>query len=111
MNIENVSILNVISIIYFFLPLMLKNSKIAAIVFINGLLCHCNIHINEIFYYDYICNFFIIIYKNYYNPEIRMLSLLGSSIATSNIILFRKYRYNRYIADIIHIMSHTLYRK
>lgn len=103
---ENISIINLISLCYFFLPLIIYHkSYISYIVFINGLIFHSNKNNIYLFCYDTIFNIFLVIYKNYYNPNINKLTLIGSTIFVFNVFLYRKYKYNRSLSDFIHCVS------
>ena len=83
---ENISIINLISLCYFFLPLIIYHkSYISYIVFINGLIFHSNKNNIYLFCYDTIFNIFLVIYKNYYNPNINKLTLIGSTIFVFNV--------------------------
>lgn len=107
-NLSNISFVNIIVLLYYY-PFLIMNKKsiTATIVLLNGLIFHTNRRNNTLFYYDFICNIIMILYKNYYNSNIRLLSAVGSVVGGSNIILYRKYNYNRHIADIIHVISTT----
>jgi len=105
---ENFSIININALLYFYPYLIVtKGSLTAFIVLINGLLFHTHRKNEYLFYYDLICNIILISYENYYNPNMRLLSILGSIVSCSNMIMYRTYNYNRYFADIIHVLSTT----
>lgn len=102
---ENISIINLISLCYFFIPLIIYHkSYIATIVLINGLVFHSNRNNYYLFLYDTISNILLVSYKNYYNPNINYLTYIGSTFFILNVILYRKYNLNKYISDIIHVV-------
>jgi len=103
---KNISIINLLSLCYFFIPLIIYHkSYIATIVLINGIFFHTNRNIYYLFLYDTISNIILVSYKNYYNPNINYLTSIGSIIFILNTILYRKYNLNKYISDIIHVIS------
>ncbi len=103
---ENISIINLISLCYFFIPLIIYHkSYIATIVLINGLVFHSNINNNFLFLYDTIFCIILVGYKNYYNSNINYLTYIGSTIFMLNLILYRKYNLNKYISHIIHAIA------
>ncbi len=107
-ELSDISFINVIALLYLYPSLIIEKQCITAcIVLINGLLFHTHRKNNYLFMYDMIFNILLILYENYHNPEIRLLSTVGSIVSGSNTILYRTYNYNRHIADIIHILSTT----
>ena len=103
---ENISIINLISLCYFYIPLIIYHkSYIATIVLINGIIYHSNRDKIYLFIYDTLCCFILVCYKNYYNPNINYLSCIGSIVFIVNVTLYRKYNLNKYISDIIHAYS------
>lgn len=103
---ENISIINLISLCYFFIPLIIYHkSYIATIVLINGIFFHTNRNNNFLFLYDTISCMMLVCYKNYYNPNINYLTCIGSTIFMLNVLLYRKYNLNKYISDIIHAIA------
>ena len=103
---ENISIINLLSLCYFFIPLIIyHNSYISIIVLINGIIFHTNRDKLYLFIYDTICCIILVGYKNYYNPNINYLTSIGSIIFTLNVILYHKYNLNKYISDIIHAIA------
>ena len=103
---ENISIINLISLFYFYIPLIIYHkSYVAIIILINGIIFHTNRNKNYLFVYDTICSSILVAYKNYYNPNINYLSCIGSTIFIVNVILYRKYKINIYISDIIHSIA------
>ena len=96
----------VIGILFYILPIITHYSNRALIIFINGILYHGFLAGNmKMLFIDYLCNFLISLYTAYFYPNTFLPGLFCVFLNLINQISYYKYKFNKKIVDIIHVLT------
>ena len=98
-------IINLIGVSSYLYAYLKYKSNIGFIVFINGLLFHCNENNKFLLYYDSICNLIFSSYTTYRFKKILPVTLSCYSIFLINNYLFKKKKITRVNSDFIHVFG------